>query len=234
MKRVDKNWLKGSEEEKYYKNEKIILPKLQSPLVCRCYTIFEDDNYLYYVMEFMNNGDLLSYYMANRSLQSKIPEDKLWDLFFKCISGILYIHNQGIIHRDIKLANLFLDDNFNIKIGDFNISAAINQESAGKFTNDYNQMKQLLHRNSNVGTPGFMPPEACGSNRKYDQKADVYAMGISFYFLAYGKKGKNSSENNYSEELDYIIDKMTEKNFTKRFTSKEAYSMIKKFFGKMC
>ena len=116
MKKVNKHKLKGTENEKYYLNEKIILPKLQSPLVCRCLTIFEDQDYIYYIMEFMNNGDLKSYLIANKYLESQIPEERLWDLYFKCISGLLYVHKQGIIHRDIKLDNLFLDDNFNIKI----------------------------------------------------------------------------------------------------------------------
>ena len=62
---------------------------------------------------------------------------------FKSMSCLLYIHNKGIIHRDIKLENLFMDDNFNIKIGDFNISALINIESAENFTNDYEEMDQM-------------------------------------------------------------------------------------------
>ena len=65
MKKVDKHKLEGTKDEKYYLNEKIILPQLQSPLVCRCFTICEDKDYRYYVLEFMNNGDLKSYFNAN-------------------------------------------------------------------------------------------------------------------------------------------------------------------------
>ena len=141
MKKVEIKKLKGTEMEKYYQNEKNILPKLQSPLVCRCFTTFEDNDYIYYVMEFMNNGDLKSYFFANDLLESQIPEERLWDLFFKRISGLLYVHNQGLIHRDIKLDNLFLDNNFNLKIGDFNISATKDSESAKNFTDDPKQME---------------------------------------------------------------------------------------------
>ena len=232
MKKVNKNLLKGKNEEKYYRNEQIILSKLQSPLVCRCYTYFEDKNFMYYVMEFVNNGDLKSYFFANKST---IPEEKLWDLFFKCISGLLYIHNLGIIHRDIKLDNLFLDDNFNIKIGDLNISAALNTESAKNFTHDSSQINQMLNGNSVVGTPGFAAPEVA-EKQPYDQKADVYSMGISFFILAYGaspyeKKGLNNKLNSsYSDEINDIIERMIEKDVTKRYSSNEAYKAIKNIY----
>ena len=238
MKKVDKYLLSGQDEEKYYKNEQIILRKLESPLVCRCYSIFEDERYLYYVMEFMNNGDLKSYFFANKYLESKIPEENLWDLYFKCISGLLYIHNQGIIHRDIKLDNIFLDDNFNIKIGDFNVSAAINREKAKNFTIDDNQITQMLCNYSNAGTRGYMAPEfkVDINHRYYDQKIDVYSMGISFFILAYGefplgsKKDDYFSKNLYSEELNHIIDKMIKEDPTNRYTSDEAYKTIKNIY----
>ena len=235
MKKVDKNLLEEG-KERYYRNEQIILSKLKSPLVCRCYTTFEDKNYLYFVMEFMNNGDLISYFFANKST---ISEEKLWEIFFKCISGLLYIHNQGIIHRDIKPANLFLDDNFNIKIGDFNVSAAKDRESAENFTDNNEMINQLLDNSPNIGTPGYMAPEA-RNGRNYDQKADVFSMGVSFFLLAYGNdpygsKGKDYyySKNLYKENgeaLNSIIDKMIERDVARRYTTLEAYKNIKNIY----
>ena len=62
---------------------------------------------------------------AYRKLGLFIKEDTLWDIFNQCLFGLQYIHNQGVIHRDIKLGNLFMDENGNIQIGDFGISAAM-------------------------------------------------------------------------------------------------------------
>ena len=106
-------------DKKYFENEIYFLQNLKSPYVCKCYTIFSEDKFLFFIMEFMNNGDLLSFYKANKVLENKISEEKIWDIFYKSISGLIYIHEKGIIHRDTKLENLVLDDNFNIKITDF-------------------------------------------------------------------------------------------------------------------
>ena len=234
MKKVNKHMLEGTTDEKYYLNEKIILRKLQSPLVCRCLTIFEDNDYIYYVMEFMNNGDLKSYFFANKYLESQIPEERLWDLYFKCISGLLYVHKQGIIHRDIKLDNLFLDDNFNI-------SAAINNQSAENFTDDVNQRESMICRYTYLGTEHYIAPELMTTDdrRRYDQKADVYSMGISFFVLAYGnfpyrnnkdKRDYYYSQKLYSNELNEIINMMIERDPMKRYTSEQAYSIIKNIY----
>ena len=56
-----------------------------------------------------------------------------------------YIHEQGLIHRDIKLENLFLDDNFNIKIGYFNVSATIDEKSAANFTDQEDDLEQMTN-----------------------------------------------------------------------------------------
>ena len=105
MKKVDMDKIvnKMGVDKKYFENEVHFLQYLRSPYVCRCYSIFIEDNFLFFIMEFMNNGDLNTFYKANKALQKKIPEEKLWDIFYKSISGLKYIHEKGLIHRDIKL-----------------------------------------------------------------------------------------------------------------------------------
>ena len=247
MKKVDMNKILNQYkvDRKYFENEVHFLQKLKNPHVCRCYSIFQEENFLYFVMEFMNNGDLNTFYKANKALQQQIPEEKLWEIFYKCLCGLKYIHDQGLIHRDIKLENLFLDDSFNIKIGDFNVSATIDENSAIKFSENNEEKESMISQQTVVGTHGYMAPEVKMNERRssyYDQKADVYSMGISFFELCYGckasdprvKKNQYYNKNIYSKELNNVIDQMIQNDPQRRLNSYEAYSIIKKNFIKNC
>jgi serine/threonine protein kinase len=242
MKKVDMNKIleEMNVDRKYFENEIHFLQNLRSNFVCKCYTIFQEDNFLFFIMEFMNNGDLQTFYKANKALQKQIPEDKMWDIFFKSISGLKYIHEKGLIHRDIKLENLFLDDNFNIKIGDFNVSATIDSQAAQNFADDQGDLENMISGQTVVGTAGYMAPEVKRNERmdsKYGPKADVFSMGVSFFELCYGDKPYQRVNKNqyyqkklYSIELNKIVDQMIEKDDRRRPSSEESYYVIKKYF----
>ena len=245
MKKIDKDKIKKKYGKKYgpkyYENEIKFLEKLKSPYVCKFYAFFEEGNYLFFILEFMNNGDLDTFYNANKVLQKKVPEEKLWEIFYKSISGLKYIHEKGLIHRDIKLENIFLDDNFNIKIGDFNCSAAKDEESAANFTDKEDDLESMINGRTFIGTEGYMAPEVFRNrkfnNYEYGQKADVFSMGVSYFELCYGckpdinvKKADYFNKKIYSNELNKIVDKMTEKNDRKRISSDDAYFYIRKYF----
>ena len=207
MKKIDiEALLKKYKRKKYYENEKLLIKKLTHPNVIKCYDILEENKFLYFIMEFMNNKDLESFNVAKNDFHTSIEEGKLWQIFYKCLDGLNYIHEQGIIHRDIKLSNIFLDDDLNVKIGDFNISAVQNVEFAKKFSNDEEDINDLMNGLTFLGTPGYIPPEIeFGSD--YDQKVDVYSMGIAFFELCYGYNPQSEDDEdkknacNFSKEL---------------------------------
>ena len=242
MKKVDMNKILFEQklDPKYYENEILILQKINHPNIIKSFKIFFENQFLYFIMEFMNNGDLESFYKANNSLKIRIPEEKLWDIFFKSLSGLLHIHKEGLIHRDIKPQNLFIDDNLNIKIGDFNISVAKNAYFAQKFlqSNNVNNLNKLLCGYTDAGTDGYMAPEI--KFGKYDEKVDVYSMGIIFFELSYRckpyqygvQKEKFYNQKIYSSELNTLIDKMIQKDVKNRISSNEAYLIAKKNFVK--
>ena len=239
---IDKILIEKQLDKKYFENETCILQNLKSPHVCKCYNIFQEGNFLFFLMEFMNNSDLNTFYEANKALGKQIPEEQLWNIFYKCISGLKYIHEKGLIHRDIKLENLFLDDDFNIKIGDFNVSATVDQRSAENFADEQEEVENLVSGMTVVGTKGYMAPEVKRNERMistYGTKADVYSMGVSFFELCYGCKpyesGKKEdfyNKNLYSKELNHIVDIMIERNDRKRPNSDDAYFYIRKYFIK--
>ena len=225
--------------KKYFMNEVRFLEILDHPNVIKCYKIFRNEeggeDFLYFIMEYMNNADLGSFNKANSLFKTFIPEAKLWDIFCKCLTGLNYIHKNGIIHRDIKPTNLFLNDDFKIKIGDFNISAVIDKDAAIYFSNSEEEIDDLLSTKTKLGTNGYMAPEVV-EKKPYDQKADIFSMGKTFYELCYGWNSiYNDKYNNGfkpSKEMKNLIIKMVDYDPKKRPTCEEALFEAKSNFIK--
>ena len=105
-------------------NEIEFLKEVNHPNIIKCYNIFDEGNYRYIILEFMNNGDLESYKELNRAFGINITENKIIEFGYNCLSALEYIHSKGR-NRQIRLKNIFIDDNFNLKIGILNISSLI-------------------------------------------------------------------------------------------------------------
>ena len=208
----------NEEERKMMKNEIIFLKYFDHDNVCSCLSSFEKDGCFYFVMKLFNNKDLYKFLAAYRDLNINIKEDVLWDIFYQCLDGLSYIHNKGIIHRDIKLASILMDDKKKIIIGDFGISAVMDKNSALQFIKEEEDKEMIdsliFNPNTFLGTKNFKAPEV-ENQQMYNQKADVYSMGVCFYALCfwgfpYNKLGnlfKLRSDIYYSNELKDIIER---------------------------
>ena len=216
-------------------NELKMLKYFNHPNVCNCLTSFEQENCQFIVMHLFNNKDLFQYLSANCNLGLRINEETLWNIFYQCLEGLVYLHKEGVIHRDIKPGNIFMDDKGNIKIGDFGISAVMDFENAKKFTNDFQEQQNLVLKNGEPkGTENYIAPEI-EDGLNYDQKVDVYSMGVCFYGLCYYNlpyiNGNNMCElfadNFYSYELKKIIHLMIQKDVKQRPNSNDIYGLFK-------
>ena len=127
LKMIDFTSMKDQNEINFAYNEIQIIQSLNSPHIIKYHTSFVEQNKLYIIMEFMNNGDLKGYMSAIQAMNNPIPENEIWELFYQCAAGLSYIHRSKLIHRDIKPANLFMAVDKTIKIGDFGVSAIKNQ-----------------------------------------------------------------------------------------------------------
>jgi serine/threonine protein kinase len=241
MKKVDLKKFEKDELKKYAERETKLLSLISHPRVIKYYDNFPSKNkeYLYIIMENAENGDLDSLLNAYIIKNEYIPEEDLWTIFLQCMQGLVYIHKYDVIHRDIKPENIFIDNNMNIKIGDFGFAAVKKDETDEnkKYTNvgygeGLNQL-DLKYGGTKVGTKGYMADEI--QNRKYDQKVDVYSMGVTFYELCFqhlpSRHIKTHSEN-YSDEMIKIVIEMIEEDAETRQTSEYFLKKIEQEFSK--
>ena len=223
-------------------NESKFLTVLSHPHIIKYYTNFMEGDNLYLIIENAENGDLASFTLSNKKLGRNIPEDELWSIFLQCMQGLSYIHDMGVIHRDIKLGNILMDNNMTIKLGDFGTCAVKKNDQEEneniKYLNaeyrDILNQNEMKYHQTKIYSKGFAADEI-KNNREYDQKIDVYSMGVSFYYMCYyhlPKKDVKEINNKYSKEMLETIDEMIEPDKNKRKDSKYFLEKIQKEFSK--
>lgn len=156
--------------------EIFFLAKLKDYHITHYITSMLDDSMLWIIMEYCGGGscsDLIKYCYKNGLI-----EDKVAFITFNVLHGLIYLHRQKIIHRDIKSANVLLTLDGEIKLGDFGVSG---------------QIQATLKRNTFVGTPYWMAPEVILNHKSnsshsngYNEMADIWSLGITVYELVTG------------------------------------------------
>ncbi|CEF65973.1 Serine/threonine-protein kinase polo [Strongyloides ratti] len=168
IKVVDRNLLKNKKQMDKMIQEVGIHGQLNHKNIVQMYHSFKDLSNFYLVLELCRNNTLLE--LQERRKTVTIPEAKY---FCKNIAeGIDYLHDRHIIHRDLKLNNIFLNKDMEVKIGDFGLTARLNDP------------REL--RMSVCGTPNYIAPEIL--NRiGHSFEVDIWAFGCILYALLVGK-----------------------------------------------
>ena len=243
MKKVDLVKLKGNSKAlKLALNESKYLTVLSHPHIMKYYTSFIEGDYLYLIIENAENGDLENFILSNKKMGRFIPEDELWSIFLQCMQGLVYVHKMGVIHRDIKLANILMDNNMTIKLGDFGTCAVKrNNEKENEnikylnaeYRNILNQ-DEMKYNNTKIVSEFFAAEEMI-KELDYDQKVDVYSMGVTFYYMCFQcipKKGVIQNNTIYSKEMLDIVNEMLESDKDKRESSDYFLKRINDEFSK--
>lgn len=116
-------------------------------------------------MELCPNGSLMD--MAKKRKYLTEPEVRYYTV--QIAGGIKYMHEKGIIHRDLKMGNVFLDKHMNAKIGDFGLAALL---ISGKDM-------MAIRRTTLCGTPNYIAPEILQKgNKGHDHMVDIWSLGI--------------------------------------------------------
>ncbi|XP_075292552.1 serine/threonine-protein kinase PLK1 [Opisthocomus hoazin] len=129
---------------------------------------FEDADFVYVVLELCRRRSLLELHKRRKALSE--PEVRYY--LRQTILGCQYLHSHRVIHRDLKLGNLFLSDDMEVKIGDFGLATKVEYDG---------ERKKTL-----CGTPNYIAPEVLGK-KGHSFEVDIWSIGCIMYTLLVGK-----------------------------------------------
>lgn len=148
-------------------NEINIQRKLEHPNIVKLFKVFEDNEFVYLVMEYVKEGNLYK----RISSAPEISEREIMIFCQNLFQTLEYIHGCGIIHRDLKPENILLqckDSIFSFKIADFGLACYIKD-----------------HERTCSGSPGYIAPEML-RGAPYNSKADIFSAGVISFTLITG------------------------------------------------
>ena len=231
LKIVSKGWIIENKLEKYILSEKEILQKISSNFIVRLVSSFKDEISIYFLFEYISGYELHEFHHLKKKFN-------LEETVFSAACLILtieYLHSKGILHRDLKLENIFVDEIGYLKLLDLGYGKILSNKSEKTFTI--------------LGTPHFMSPEII-KGKGYSFSADYWALGIIIYFLYFGFfPFGNDSDDTYdiyneiltskllfpkepNEDIKNILKILIEKNVERRVLDSEKLKSLS-FFEKI-
>ncbi|KAH7544986.1 CBL-interacting serine/threonine-protein kinase 12 [Ziziphus jujuba] len=169
IKVIDKEKILKSGLIAHIKREISILRRVRHPNIVQLFEVMATKAKIYFVMEFVRGGELF-----NKVAKGRLKEEVARKYFQQLISAVGFCHARGVFHRDLKPENLLLDENGNLKVSDFGLSAV----------SDQIRQDGLFH--TFCGTPAYVAPEVL-ARRGYDAaKVDIWSCGVILFVLMAG------------------------------------------------
>lgn len=159
--------LKSNQKEKMTQEIMIHKPLLHKNIV-RFLSFFDDSLNVYIVLELCKKRSMMELHKRRRV----ITDYECRFFIYQILEGVKYLHDHHIIHRDLKLGNLFLNENLNVKIGDFGLATKIEFEG---------ERKKTL-----CGTPNYIAPEIL-TKKGHSYEVDIWSIGCVMFTLLVGQ-----------------------------------------------
>lgn len=149
--------------------------KLDHPNVIKCYDIGVEGKMYYLVMEYVQGRDLHSIVRDKGVLDFKLAASCV----YQTATGLKYIKENGLIHRDMKPGNVFATAKGTIKILDLGLALLDRSEN-------FDPSITIMH-NDNIGTADYLAPEQALNSHQVDHRVDIYGLGCTLYYLLAGQ-----------------------------------------------
>ncbi|CAD8107158.1 unnamed protein product [Paramecium primaurelia] len=207
-----------------------ILRQLDHPNIIKLIDFKRTQNHYYLVFEYCENGDLDAY-IRKYSPNGKLPEEEVRRIVQQLAQALQQMYKLRIVHRDLKLANILVSKNFQIKLADFGFAK---------------YMEEDQYLTSYCGTPLTMAPEIL-QRKQYNEKCDVWSVGVIIYQMIYGRspfvppKGGNINDliaiinkgdlqfpeiSTISIKLKELLIQMLQQDFKKRISFRDFFEHI--------
>ena len=165
---IDKQGLYNGRSKKKLINEIKIHKKLNNSNIVGFEKFFEDKDNVYILLELCSNQTLRE--LVKRRIRLNELEVQCYTL--QIIRALKYLHNHRIIHRDLKLGNLFLTSKLELKLGDFGLAAKLEYDGQ--------------RRKTVCGTPNYVAPEILEKKNGHSYEVDIWSLGIVIYTMLFG------------------------------------------------
>jgi serine/threonine protein kinase len=216
LKTLNQDQIKDKVVSERFKREAKIMASLDHPNLIKVIDFGTYKEYFYLSFEYFESTDL-----RDAIKERSFTEEEKFDIIKQVLLGLEAAHKRGIIHRDIKPENILINKNNIVKIADFGLALAGNDN--------------ITNKTSIVGTPGYMSPEQIRGDR-LNQQTDLFSAGIVFYelyslvnpfigtnisetinnILNFDEKKLNWNEVNITPTAHHLILKLLQKNKKER------------------
>ncbi|KAL3478941.1 hypothetical protein BJX99DRAFT_93640 [Aspergillus californicus] len=169
--KVVKSEMEQKKMQEKFRTELQIHSKMRHPHIVGFNRAFAFDQCIYVILELCPNGSVMDMVRKRKCLS--LPEVRRF--MVQLCGAVKYLHKRNVAHRDLKMGNLFLDRNMDIKVGDFGLAAMIISE------------KDEKRRKTLCGTPNYIAPEVLDRSKGgHTQKVDIWSLGVICFAMLTG------------------------------------------------